>query len=259
MTASAVYEGRLAHRRFGARPHTFSYPTLLAYLDLDDLESTLERLPAAGGWWAPVRFERTDYLSNPPLPLAEDLRRLVEARTGRRPDGPVRLLTQLRTFGWLFNPISIYWCFDPDGVRVRTLVLEVSNTPWGERHHYVLEVDPDEPPAATFDKALHVSPFMAMEQTYRLATTRPSDRLTVRLESHQDDELVFAATLALTRRPFTADTWLRALAHHPFPTHRVSMGIHTQAARLWRKGVPVVPHREVRRPTSPELRRPTVG
>ena len=87
---------------------------------------------------APAWFRRADYLGDPAVPLDQAVLDLVEERTGRRPDGPVRLLTSVRTFGHVFNPVSFYYCFDRGGEQVQAVVAEVTNTPWGERHTYAL-------------------------------------------------------------------------------------------------------------------------
>jgi DUF1365 family protein len=208
--APAIYSGRLAHRRLGAAPHAFTTSVLLAYLDVDALAAARDQLPWGGGRIAPVHLRGDDYGPAGRGALGARVRDLVEARAGVRPEGTITLLTQLRTFGWLFNPISIYWCFAPDSPRVEHVVLEVTNTPWHERHAYVLPVAEREDGqlvSAAFAKALHVSPFLGMDQTYTFRATPPDDRLRVRLESEEAGDRVFIADLALHRRPFTRAQW----------------------------------------------------
>lgn len=109
---------------------------MLAYIDLDELPRLLDgRLVAARR--GVVRFRREDYLGDRRIPLDQAVRDTVQARTGRRPGGPIRVLTHLRTFGHCFNPVSFYYCFEPAGGQVEALVAEVTNTPWGERQAYV--------------------------------------------------------------------------------------------------------------------------
>src|ERR1044072_7008227 len=168
---SALYFGSLRHRRFAPRAHAFRYGLFLVYLDLAEIETAF-----AGRWlWgthacALARFERGDHLGDPAVLLDYAVRDLVEQRTGRRPCGPVRLLTHLRYFGYCFNPVSFYYCFDATGARVENIVAEVTHTPWGERHCYVLDA-PHGPRSETFlryrtGKQMHVSPFMPMEVEY---------------------------------------------------------------------------------------------
>jgi DUF1365 family protein len=237
---SAIYEGTLHHRRFGSPNHEFSYRVAMPYLDLAEIDELVARHPL----WArekpnAVSFRRADYLGDPDVPLDRAVRDLVVARTGRRPRGPIRMLTHVRTWGWLFNPLTVYFCMDPTGDRIDALVLEVTNTPWHERHAYVIDGGAG---AHHFRKELHVSPFFGMNQEYRLRVSVPGDRLIVRLASVENGAVVFDATLRLRRRNATRAAMGRLLWRYPLLTLRVSIGIYRQALRLWRKGAPVHAH-----------------
>ncbi len=242
-TASAIFDGTVVHHRMAPVEHRFRYPIWMAYIDLEEVDKVASTLPARWlGRFAPLRFDREDHLGEASAPLASAVRDLVQERTGERPAGPIRLLTQLRTFGWLFNPLSVYFLFDPSGTRVTTVVLEVTNTPWHERHAYVVEVDQDDPERSHWiEKALHVSPFMAMEQRYRFRFTTPGESMTVVLENHEGEK-VFVAGMALRRRLLSRSGWRSMLIRYPLMTLRVSVGIYRQAWHLWRKGVPVQRH-----------------
>jgi DUF1365 family protein len=242
---SAVYEGVLVHARFGPGPtHSFSYQVAMPLLDLAEVDDVMSLHPA----WsarrpAPVRFRRQDFLGDPAEPLDRAVRDLVAERTGRHPRGPVALLANLRTWGWLFNPISLYFCAGlaehPGGPAViDSLVAEVENTPWHERHAYV--VGP--PGRHRFAKELHVSPFLPPRLDYELRYTAPGPQLTVGLDVLQADRRLFAATLFLRRRPLDRAALGRILWNHPAMTHRVSAGIYAQAARLRLKGAPFFGH-----------------
>jgi uncharacterized protein len=228
---SAIYEGHIRHRRFAVRSHAFRYRLAMAYVDLDELPALLggrlvRREPGL------VRFRRADYLGDPRTPLDEAVRALVRERLGAAPGGPIRLLTHLRMFGHCFNPVSFYYCFAPDGEALEAVVAEVTNTPWGERHAYVL------PGAGELDKALHVSPFMPMGQRYTCRAPAPGETLSVHIESREHGRLAFDATLGLKRRPLTGRALLRPLA----PTLRMLALIYGHAVALKLKGVPVQPH-----------------
>ena len=234
MSASAVYTGHVRHRRFAVRNHAFRYRLTMAYIDLDELPALMNgRLVRS--WPGIVRFRRRDYLGDPATPLADAVRDTVRQRLGRAPAGPIRLLTHLRTLGHCFNPVSFYYCFARDGQTLEAIVAEVTNTPWGERHQYVLEAGERTVNAGDFDKALHVSPFMPMGQRYTLRAPAPGTTLSVHIESAQDGRRAFDATLRLTRRPVTA----RALMQ---PTLRMLALIYAHAIALKLKGVPVQPH-----------------
>jgi uncharacterized protein len=226
VTHSALYVGTIRHRRFAVRRHELLHRISMAYLDLDELPQLLggrlvRKRPGL------VRFRRADYLGDPAVPLADAVRELVgEARR-------IRLLTQLRTLGHCFNPVSFYYCFAPDGTSLDAMVAEVTNTPWGERHAYVADGRTGE-----FDKALHVSPFMAMGQRYTWRATTPGKTLSVHIESSEAGRRAFDATLGLERRPLTR----RTLARQPASALRTLALIYAHAVALKLKGVPVQPH-----------------
>ena len=250
---SAIYRGSVRHRRHAPVPHAFRFPLFLMYLDLDELPALF-----AGRWlWSAVRpnvgwFRRADYLGDPAVPLQRAVRDLVAARTGHRPEGPVRLLTHLRYLGLAMNPVSLYYCFAPGGRDVEAIVAEVTNTPWNERHAYVLRPEASGGARASwrfhFDKAFHVSPFMDMALRYDWRCSAPGTRLLVHVENHTADGRLFDATLALRRQPLTGPTLAAALVRYPWLTAQVAAGIYWQALRLWAKGVPFHAHPAKRRP-----------
>ncbi len=242
---SAMYEGVLAHARFGPGPaHSFSYKVAMPLLDLAEVDEVMGLHPAWSARRAsPVRFRRRDFLGDPATPLDRAVRDLVAERTGRRPDGPIAMIANLRTWGWLFNPISLYFCADnaePAGNPgpISSLVAEVENTPWHDRHAYV--VGP--PGRHRFAKELHVSPFLPMGLDYELRYTAPGERLTVGLDVLRDDQRLFAATLLLRRRALDRSALGRLVWRYPVMTHRISAGIYAHATRLRLKGAPFFSH-----------------
>jgi uncharacterized protein len=242
-SVSCIYEGTVRHRR-AAPPRAFRHRLALLYIDLDELPSLLDgrlvrRSPGA------MRFRRRDYHGDPGTPLTQAVRDTVASRTGTRPQGPIRLLTQLRSFGHCFNPVSFYYCMTPDGERVQTILTEVTNTPWGERHSYVLQAGDQGGPVLgqSFDKAMHVSPFQPMDQRYTARATEPGQTLSVHIESTDRSEAtVFEATLALTRRELTAASARRVCRRYPLATVRVVVLIYAHALALKLAGARVHPH-----------------
>ncbi len=244
MSASCVYEGWVRHRRHSPRRHSFRYPLFLMYLDLEELPQLFDRsLAWSARRPAPVRFRRSDYLGNPRRPLREEVLDLVAERTGHRPAGPVRLLTQLRQYGFSFNPVSFYYCFDRGGEQVEAVAAEVTNTPWGERHAYVLQRNGEGPVLSDqMAKEFHVSPFLGMDGDYQWRVSEPGEALQVQIENHESGLSVFDATLSLQRRPLSPKLLRRLLVRYPAASLAVVARIYLQALLLKLKGVRHFPH-----------------
>jgi len=258
---SAIYSGTVRHRRVHPAEHSFNYHMFMMYLDLDELPQVFRgsRLFSTTRR-AAARFCREDHLGGKDggtagIPLDEAVRDLVEQSTGLRPQGPIRLLTQLRYFGYVFNPVSFYYCFNADDTRLETIVAEVNNTPWGERECYVLGKDDevDSCDLAHGDirgdirryhpvKRMHVSPFMPMDVSYDWRFRPPSESLTVHMENSLEGRKLFDATLVLQRQEITPASLARVLIAFPLMTMKIIVAIHWQALRLWLKKVPVVDH-----------------
>jgi DUF1365 family protein len=249
-SASAIYVGSVRHRRFDVRAHEFRYRLALAYIDLDELPTLL------GGCLVALRpglarFRRRHYLGEEDMPLADAVRGFVAEQAGLRSSGPVRVLCNLSSFGHCFNPVSFYYCMDEATESVNAVVAEVTNTPWGERHAYVLprgSEDCSSPQAASSalagssTKALHVSPFMGMDQRYEWRVSVPGETLSVHIESFHNGDLAFDATLSLRRGELTKTALARMSARYPASSLRMLALIYAQALRLKLKGVPVHPH-----------------
>jgi len=232
---SCLYEGVVRHRRIEPA-REFEHQLALAYIDLDELPNLLDgRLvsPRPGL----VRFRRSDYLGDADRPLEEAVRDTVERETGERPPGSIRLLTHLRSFGHCFNPVSFYYCFDESDRRLVAVVAEVTNTPWGERHAYVVPQG-----QGRFAKALHVSPFMDMDHTYSCRAELPGATLSVRIESHSQGRPTFEAQLGLRRRELNTRSVRQLTRRYPAATLRVLLLIYMHAVGLRLAGAPVFAH-----------------
>lgn len=244
---SCIYEGIVSHRRRDPVDHQFKYRLYMVYLDLDELHD----LTTSDGLIGTSRksacsFVREDHLFNPDLQLASEVRSIVEEQTGQSPNGPIRLLTQLRYFGYYMSPLNLYYCFDANGETVEAIVAEVNNTPWKERHCYVLWTGNRQGPAEemrfSHSKDFHVSPFMDMNMAYRWRLGHPENSLKVHLANMRDSEVVFEAGMSLKRRPLNRAALRRMTLRYPMMTVQICAAIYFQALKLWWKKCPFYSH-----------------
>lgn len=228
----------------------------MMYLDLSEIDQVLSKSRLwSTNRFALARFRRGDFISldsseqSENVPLDESVRTAVHKALGFYPKGAIRLLTNLRYFGYIINPISCYYCFSTvEPERLEALLIEVTNTPWSEKTHYVLDLRNHNPDTEIdFDKALHVSPFMPMNMFYRWRGSPPDDTLHYSLENYSDsngshESRRFAAGVTLSRVEITGSSLNRILLCYPFMTAKVAIGIYWQALRLSFKRVPFVSH-----------------
>ncbi len=243
---SALYSGLLQHRRHQPREHQFRYRCSLLLLDLDEQQHVfgLSHL-WSGRWWSPMRFRETDYLRSERQPgesLKVCAQRLVKEHLHLQLDGAVQLLTQVRSFGMLFNPASFFYCYDRHGA-LRSIICEVTNTPWGEHFCYVMEADAEKQQQQfTLHKRFHVSPFLPLQADYHMRFSRPGERVQVHIAHQQGEQRLFDASLSLQRKPLSASLLRRETLSFPFMVLRTVTGIYWQALRLLLKGIPLYDH-----------------
>ena len=212
------------------------------FLDLAELPTLFEK----NLFWSSKRvnlayLRRRDHLGDPGLPLQRAVRDLVGERLGSHPRGPIRLLTHLRYFGYCFNPVSFYFCYDESDEQVATIVAEIHNTPWGEEYCYVLGEELNEHPVMgwkryQFGKDFHISPFMDMDIWYDWRFRAPGKSLSVHMNNYEKGNKLFDATLTLKRREISSRDLTRVLLAYPLMTFKVTTMIYLQAIRLWSKG-----------------------
>lgn len=239
-----LYVGEVMHQRLRPFRHRFVYRVFSLLVDLDRLGELDRRLRL-------LSIDRANVLS---LRMRDHgardgspLRPWVEARLREHglgeAAGRIHLLCHPRVLGYVFNPLSVYFCYAADG-RLGAIVYEVKNT-FGGQHAYVLPVDPDRDPSDAVRhacaKSFCVSPFIGMAARYRFRLSPPGQRLSLVIHEEEGGTPLMVATLTARRRPLTDMELVRAMIRHPFMTHKVIAGIHFEAVRLWLKGAGLYP------------------
>ncbi|MBX2807186.1 MAG: DUF1365 domain-containing protein [Cellvibrionaceae bacterium] len=239
---SAIYQGQIRHRRFTPQYREFTYQIFMVYLDLHELDQVFSQSP----WWSHKRFSlawfrRRDFFDGQSGSLYDAVADRVQQQTGERPSGPIRMLTNLRYFGFIINPITCYYCFDREGKNVETIVAEVTNTPWKQRCHYILKpgengfAEAKNQQHCQFDKVMHVSPFQPMHLVYKWYSKTPGNHLLMHIDMQDNitSKKVFDATLSLLRQPMTKSTMRHFIWRYPWMTVKVAAAIYWQAMKLF--------------------------
>ncbi len=256
-TASCLYAGRVMHQRLLPFRHRLEYRVFSLFLDLDELPALARRLRLfSHNRWNLFSFADRDHAARDGTALRPWIEgHLAEAGIDLE-GGAIRLLCFPRVLGYVFNPLTIWFCYHRGG-RLTALLYEVRNT-FGEKHGYLLPLDPrrraGEVIRQSCDKGFYVSPFIDMAATYHFRVAEPDERLAVLIRQWTPDGELLVASQVGRRRPLSDASLLRVFVSHPLMTLKVIAAIHWQALKLWRRGARLVP-----RPAAPEQAVTIVG
>ena len=242
---SCIYSGYIRHRRFAPQLHQFKYSINMLFVDIDKLPDLLNLFPIAHtklpafGW-----FRRSDYHGDKTQSVSSYIRSFIQEKTGNLPGGKIFLLTHLRYWGLMMNPISIFYCYDEDKKQqLNHVVLQVTNTPWKEKILYLLNPKTESNKHHfDFPKEMHVSPFNPMDMEYQCRMNTPTERLLVHLENHKGTTVYTDATLILSLQALSRKSLMLTILKFPHETLKVLFGIYWNAIKLWHKKTPLYTH-----------------
>lgn len=232
MSVPSIYETVVTHVRSTPLRNEFHYRSYQWLIDVD----APPRLPA--GLRVMAGFDARDHLGDPARTLRENVDAFLASHGVDLNGGPVWMLASARIFGYVFNPLSVFWCHGSDG-SLAAVIAEVHNT-HGERHAYL--VNTDSRGRAEVDKAFYVSPFYPVDGRYRMSLPEPGERLELSVALDRDGAPTFVASVRGVARPGNAAGLLHAIARCPWATVGVALKIRWQGVRLWLRRLPVVRH-----------------
>ena len=242
---SSLYFGEVRHQRKSPKKHAFSYRVFMTHLFLDELSEVFQKR----WFWSLDRlnlssFFRKDYHKPEHHNLADAVRLTMSKQLGYEVKGPVSIITHLRTFGYCFNPVSFYYCWNEEKSKPHALMAEITNTPWHERYAKCFRWDKKDQDKSkhSFAKEFHVSPFMGMNINYDWRFLGPADKLKVDMILRENKEILFTANLNLAKKELNSANMAWALIRFPFLTFRITFGIYWHALLLRLKGCKFYPH-----------------
>jgi uncharacterized protein len=242
--SSCLYKGQIEHRRYFPKRNCFTYDVLYYYLNLDEIKSIFH-YPFIFSYNFPgiLSFWRKDYFGDPKVDLKESIQLYIEENGFQRVDGQINILTNISYFGFCFNPVTFFYCFDVLGT-LKFIISEITNTPWGEKHRQIFQFTMKDKEEFRFPKDFHVSPFLPMAIDYTWVFHRPAETLLVLMQNRlkAESRIIFDSSLSLKQLPLTTKTVMIHFMAFPFVTFKTMFAIYWQALKLYIKKVPFYAH-----------------
>lgn len=245
---SYIFSGIVIHKRYVPKKHSFNSSLFMLALDADDVERGNKSHGIFGfSWFHPLRFVEKDYLLGDPIPLSQRIKNKVDTLGGHQDISQILMLVQVRCFGFYFSPVNFYFCYNDEGFCTQMLA-EVSNTPWNERHYYLVDLL-DDSEDKICEKVFQVSPFMDLDMDYQWTVKPPQfddNKLLVKIENKRTDKVsgsvnkLFEASLILKKSDFSKRNLMKIWVQLPVMTVKIVIGIYWEALKLFIKRIPFV-------------------
>jgi len=234
---SSIYNGTVIHKRFKPKTHYFKYSVFSLLIDLSELETLDKKIKFFSfNKFNLISFFEKDHGSRDGSSLIKWVKKNLYENNIQYNDITIKLLCYPRIFGYVFNPLSVFFIYD-NNEKLISILYEVKNT-FGEQHTYIFKVEND---SKLFQhncaKKFHVSPFIEMNCNYFFRILKPGEKISIIIDQYQINEKILYASQDGNRANFNSKELLKSYLKHPLMTFKIISAIHYEAFKLWTKGV----------------------